>query len=635
LEGTVTANRAGFGFVRVPGQEQDVFLPPEQMRGILHGDRVRVEVSSDYRGRFSGRVLSIVERGTRAFLGVVERAGAELRVRAADRRMNLVCRLETADAGGARAGDWVIAVVVDYAPDETLSRAAVRVRLDPDRAVQMASEAAIARFGLSTEFSPEVQREAARWGTTVDAAEAKRRIDLRELPLVTIDGETARDFDDAVYAEVVDDGFRLLVAIADVSYYVRPGTRLDTEARERGTSVYFPTRVLPMLPPALSDELCSLKPHVDRLCMVADMRISKRGVLTDTRCYAAVMRSAARLTYTQAHAALFDRDTSARAALGPLVERLEPLVHVYEALKKARARRHALDFDAPEANFEISAGEHVHAIRFDARNDAHRLIEECMVLANVAVAQQLRKARIPALYRVHAQPEERKLKVLQDTLKVLNIGLQLPPAEALQTRDLAAIAPRVRDAALRPFVETLVVRSLAQAMYQPENIGHFGLALRDYAHFTSPIRRYPDLMIHRALRAMIGEQGRESLPDVDALVIDGADLSRLEKRADEAGRYVDTFLKCVYLRERIGQNFSGLITTVTEFGCFVQLLDVGVDGLLHLTALNDDVYQMSRDGAQWIGRSSGRRFSPGQRVVVCVTGVRPVEGMVDLELDDV
>lgn len=258
-----------------------------------------------------------------------------------------------------------------------------------------------------------------------------------------------------------------------------------------------------------------------------------------------------------------------------------------------------------------------------------------MVLANVAVAQALRKARIPALYRVHALPEERKLKALQDTLKVLNIGLELPAAEEVKTRDLAAIAPRVRDAMLRPFIESLVVRSLSQALYQPENIGHFGLALRDYAHFTSPIRRYPDLMIHRALRAMIGDQPRDSVPDLEVLGVDGADLSRLEKRADEADRYVDTFLKCVYLRERIGQNFTGLVTTVTEFGCFVQLLDIGVDGLLHLTALKDDDYQMSRDGGQWVGRRTGRRFAPGQRVTVCVTGVKPVEGMVDLELDDV
>ena len=637
-EGVVSANRAGFGFVRVAGEEEDVFLPVEQMRGIVHGDRVRIEVRSDGRGRRSGRLVSIVERGTRSFLGIMEqveqRGGSELRVRAADRRTNLLCTVNAADAGGARTGDWVIATVVDYAPDQALGRASVQALLDPDRPVQMAGEAAIARFGLPTEFSAEARREAARWGNSVDPVEAARRIDLRPLPLVTIDGDTARDFDDAVYAEQQGDGFRLIVAIADVSHYVRPGTRLDAEARARGTSVYFPTRVLPMLPPELSDELCSLKPQVDRLCMVADMQVNARGTLTDTRCYPAVMRSAARLTYTQAHAALFQRQAAARAAIGPLVERLEPLVAVYRALQKARARRHALDFDAPEANFDITAGEHVHAIRFDVRNDAHKLIEECMVLANVAVAQRLRKAQVPALYRVHAPPEERKLKALQQTLKVLNIGLQLPAAESVKTADLAAIAPRVREAALRPFVETLVVRSLAQAMYQPENIGHFGLALRDYAHFTSPIRRYPDLMIHRALRVAAAELPRDSIPDADALVADGADLSRLEKRADEADRYVDTFLKCVYLRDRIGQNFSGLITTVTEFGCFVQLLDVGVDGLLHLTALNDDVYQMSRDGGEWIGRGTGRRFGPGQRITVCVTGVRPVEGMVDLDLGD-
>jgi ribonuclease R len=632
LEGVVSANRAGFGFVRVEGMEADVFLPPDQMNGVTHGDRVRIEARGDGRGRFSGRMVSILERSVKSYLGVMESAGHELRVRSADRRLNFLCHVSSADAAGAKSGDWVIATVNEYADGAQLGRAMVKLRLDPDRPVQMAAETAIARFGLPVEFSADVQREAARWGDVVDPAESARRTDLRALPLVTIDGETARDFDDAVFAERLGEDFRLLVAIADVSHYVRSGTALDAEARARGTSVYFPTRVLPMLPAALSDHLCSLAPHVDRLCMVADMQINARGALTETRVYPAVMRSHARLTYTQAHAALFDRHVSARDALGPLVEKLEPLVEVYHALKKARARRAALDFDAPEAQFEITAGEHVHAIRFDSRNEAHKLIEECMVLANVAVAQQLRKAKMPALYRVHAPPEERKLTALRTTLKLLNIEVQLP--EEVRTRDLAQIAPRVRDPALRPFVESLVVRSLAQAVYQPEPIGHFGLALRDYAHFTSPIRRYPDLMIHRALRAQLGLASRDSVPDTEQLETQGADLTRLEKRADESDRYVDTFLKCVYLRDRIGQSFDGIITTVTEFGCFVQILEASVDGLLHLTALSDDDYQMSRDGGVWIGKRSGRRFGPGQRLRVSVAAVKPVEGMVDLELDN-
>jgi ribonuclease R len=405
---------------------------------------------------------------------------------------------------------------------------------------------------------------------------------------------------------------------------------LDREAVARGTSVYFPQRVLPMLPNALSDHLCSLAPHVDRLCMVADMYVSARGALRGCHTYPAVMRSAARLTYDQAHTLLFVRDPAARATLGGLAERLDPLVEVYRALLRARAQRGALDFDAPEPGFLIDAGGQVHGIEHRSRNEAHKLIEECMVLANVAVARELKRLQVAGLYRVHQKPEARKLKVLTATLKVLGIDPQLP--EEPRTRDLAQIAPHVKDTALRPFIETLVVRSLSQAVYQPENIGHFGLALGDYAHFTSPIRRYPDLLVHRALRAGHGLAPPESAPDAETLAELGAELSRLEKRADEADRFVDTFLKCAWLRDRIGQVFEGLVTTVVEFGCFVQLLEPAADGLLHLSALADDEYSLRRDGAQWQGKRTGRILGPGQRLRVRVTAVNPVEGMIDLEL---
>ncbi len=629
-EGIVSPNRAGFGFARVEGIEGGVFLPPREMSGLVQGDRVSLSLHKDAQDRWVGTVKSVIERGLSAYLGVVEKLGHELRVRAADRRLAIVCTIAHTGTLGAQPGDWVIADIKRYPAEGVSGEAWVRKRLDPERPVEMSTEAAIARFDLGQEFSPGVLHEAKRFGSHVDPEEAAKRVDLRTVPLVTIDGADARDFDDAVYAERDGEDFRLLVAIADVSHYVRPGTMLDTEARARGTSVYFPTRVLPMLPTALSNHLCSLEPHVDRLCMVADMRVTARGALKGWRVYPAVMRSAARLTYDSAFALLFTRDPAARAAMGPLVDRLEPLVEVYRALLKARARRGALDFDAPEAKFVFSKEEQVRAIEFKSRNDAHKLIEECMVLANVAVAKELHRLHVAGLYRVHQPPEQRKLDNLKATLKVLGIELQMP--EEIRTRDLASIAPHVRDVELRPFVETLVVRSLSQAVYQPENIGHFGLALPDYAHFTSPIRRYPDLLVHRALRAGLGLAPRESSADKAALEPIGADLSRLEKRADEADRYVKAFLKCVYLRDRVGQTFEGLITTIVEFGCFVQLLGIGVDGLLHLTALSDDDYAMTRDGGQWQGRRTGRRFGPGMRVRVCVTAVNPVEGMVDLEL---
>jgi ribonuclease R len=629
-EGVVSANRAGYGFVRTESHAESVFLPPGEMRELTHGDRVRIEVHGDGQGRFVGTVLKVLERGVSSFLGTVESSGSMQFVRSADQRLSLHCRI-VANTAQAKVGDWVIARVTRYPKAGEGGEAEVVQRLDPSRPVEMATQAAIARYGLPTNFTPEVLREAAQWGKSVDPAEAATRTDLRSLPLVTIDGEDAKDFDDAVYAErLAGGGFRLLVAIADVSHYVRPGTELDSEARARGTSVYFPTRVLPMLPTALSNHLCSLEPHVDRLCMVADMQVSERGELKQSSFYPAVMRSAARLTYDQAHVALFLQTQEAVNALGELHAKLMPLVEIYRVLVNARRKRGALDFDSPEAEFVIENGEQISAIEFVSRNDAHKLIEECMVLANVAVARELREKRQPALFRVHAPPDERKLDVLRSTLRVLGIELQLP--EQVQPRDLAAIAPRVRGDDSRPFVESLVVRAMAQALYQPENIGHFGLSLKDYAHFTSPIRRYPDLMIHRALRARLGLLDPQQLPQGPELVAAGVDLSRLERRSDEADRYVSTFLKCIFLRDRVGQCFDGLITTVTEFGCFVQLLAFGVDGLLPLSALRDDDYQMADDGAQWIGTHSKRRLSPGGRLRVLIAGVKPVEGMIDLEL---
>jgi ribonuclease R len=631
-EGTVSAHRAGYGFVRSDQLTESVFLPPGEMRGLMQGDRVRVEVRSDEQGRYSGAVLAVLERGVQAFLATVEPGyHGGLIVRAADRRFGAPSRV-IANEPGAAVGDWVIARLSRYPQDGQQGEARIERRLDPERPVDLATEAAVARYGLPVEFSAEALAEARRYGKTVASDAVVGRVDLRTLPLVTIDGEDAKDFDDAVYAERLGDGgFRLIVAIADVSHYVQPGSALDREARERGTSVYFPNRVLPMLPTALSNHLCSLEPRVDRLCMVADLTISARGLIRQRRFYAAVMCSAARLTYTQAHEALFVGKPEARERLGePLYTALLPLLEVYRALAAARVRRGSLDFDAPETEFVIDADQQVRSVRFVQRNEAHRLIEECMIAANVAVAQEFGQRKLPALLRVHAPPEDKKLEQLRSTLRIL--GMELTLAEPMHARDLGQIARRTRDVHLRPFVETLVIRSLAQALYQSENIGHFGLALKDYTHFTSPIRRYPDLMVHRTLRVALGLADAGTLPSGAALLAEGVDLSRLERRADEADRFVGTYLKCVYLRDRIGQTFDGLITTVMEFGCFVQLLDVGADGLLPLAALRDDVYQMARGGGEWIGTHSGRRLAPGTRLRVIVAAVHPVEGRIDLEL---
>lgn len=632
VEGVVSANRAGYGFLRVEGMKDSVFIPPGEMRGVMHGDRLKVKLAQDSSDRWLGTVQEIVSRGIKEFLATVDVQGRSAWVNAADRRLQLHCAVSYGDLNGARHRDWVIARITRHASSIAPAQAVVVKRLDPDRPVELATESAIARFDLPHDFSSAALREAQSWGDQVDPAESARREDLRSIPLVTIDGENARDFDDAVYAEPTQDGYRLIVAIADVSHYVQLESALDKDARERGTSVYFPTRVIPMLPHALSDHLCSLAPRVDRLCFAADMTITKNGALKGARFYPAVMRSAARLTYSQAFEALFQRRPAAVEEVGgALVEKLLPLVEVYRALLKARSRRGALDFDAAEAEFVIDSSERIRAIELRSRNEAHRLIEECMIMANVAVAQELSKNRTPTLYRVHGQPEEQKLDRLQTTLNALGIDANIP--ETVTTRDLQEITRRLTDPETRPFIESLVVRAMPQAVYQPTNIGHFGLALTHYAHFTSPIRRYPDLVVHRTLKALIGAPGNAGVQyGTDELAALGDSTSKLEKRADEADRYVATFLKCSYLRERIGQTFHGIITTVVEFGCFVQILDVAVDGLLHLENLRDDEYMMEANGHAWTGRRRGRRLHTGAQVRVIVTSVNPIEGLVDLDL---
>jgi ribonuclease R len=630
----VSANRAGFGFVRVEGMEESVFLPPHQMMGVMHGDRVRVSVERGRDGRFSGKLEKIIEHATKAFVGTLEVFGRSAFVTASDRRIGMRCMVPPADLAGARHGDWVIAAVTRYAGQGTNPQARVVKRLDPEKPVELACEAAIARFDLPQEFSPEAMREAEAYGDRVDGAEAAQRIDLRGLPLVTIDGEDAKDFDDAVYAEPHAKGFRLIVAIADVSHYVRRGTALDASARERGTSVYFPTRVIPMLPFQLSNVLCSLQPRVDRLCFAADMLVSKTGQLLEAHFYPAVMRSAHRLTYSKAFAALFEGRPEAKDELGPLTERLLPLVDVYRALLKARHKRGALEFDAAEAEFDIDEVGRIQRVYLYERNEAHKLIEECMILANVAVARELGKRGVGTLYRVHGRPEEKKIEVLLETLNALGVAAELP--EDVQPRDFRAITDRLGHGEDRPFIESLIVRSMQQAIYQPENIGHFGLALGHYAHFTSPIRRYPDLVVHRTLRAMLSDTDPHGQRyDGAQLALAGAELTALEKRADESDRYVNTWLKCIYLRDRIGQTFEGLITTVVEFGAFVQLTAVGVDGLLHLDNLRDDEYLMEPGGRAGVGRDRKRRLGMGTRVHVIVTSVNPIEGLVDLELVEV
>jgi ribonuclease R len=456
------------------------------------------------------------------------------------------------------------------------------------------------------------------------------REDLRKMPLVTIDGEDARDFDDAVWAEESTGGFRLIVAIADVSHYVRPGTALDKEARERATSVYFPNRVLPMLPEELSNQLCSLMPEVDRLCMVSDMQVTRAGTVARSRFYPAVMRSAARLTYTRVAAHLDGREPASRGGPTAVAPVLDCLHRVYLALRKQRVRRGALDFEAPEVKVLVDSAGQVTDIRAYPRNDAHRLIEECMIAANVEAAGFLKKRKLPALFRIHGKPDEERIEELKRFLSMrgvhFEIGGDLKPARLQKV--LAGISGRP-DAGV---LENAIIRSLPQALYQPLNIGHFGLALEEYAHFTSPIRRYPDLLVHRGIRhALAGGTASNFVHSAREMEALGQECSLRERRADEAARSVVAWLKCEYMRPRVGEEFDAVATGVAEFGVFVQLKQMQIDGLVHVTALPADYFHFHERDRTLVGERTKLRISIGDEMRVRLVRVDSAERKIDFE----
>ncbi|MCW5572906.1 MAG: VacB/RNase II family 3'-5' exoribonuclease, partial [Steroidobacteraceae bacterium] len=488
VEGVVSANRAGYGFARVEGMTDSVFIPPFAMAGLMHGDRIRLTVRRDRDGRFAGEVLGIVEHGVRAFLGTIDFEGRTAYAVSADRRLSLRCQVAPAELAGARQGDWVIAEITRYPGAKGGAQARVARRLDPDRPVELATETAIARFSLPAEFPAAAIAEAAAFGREVDPEEAARRVDLRELPLVTIDGDDARDFDDAVFAEPDPDhagGWRLLVAIADVAWYVRHDKPLDRAAYRRGTSVYFPDRVVPMLPEALSNGWCSLVPHEDRPVLVAEMWIDAEGHLKKHRFHRAMIRSAARLTYNRVQRAM---DGAPDAEIAPLMEKVvRPLYGAYRVLLAAREKRGALDLDLPERQVTLGKDGRIAEIGVRERFDSHKLIEEFMVLANVAAAQALEQRHSPCMYRVHDQPDLAKLEALREFLGTL--GVALPAGPRLRPGDLNRVLKQVEGKPTARLINETVLRSQSQAVYSPDNLGHFGLALPRYAHFTSPIRR--------------------------------------------------------------------------------------------------------------------------------------------------
>jgi ribonuclease R len=603
---------------------------------LMHGDRVEVlAVGMNDRGR---RIARLIRRTGDASLriGGVWHAGAGRgTVEPEDPGHWYSVEVAMRDRHGAEDGDHVVVEVTKRPQGDSPAQGRITEVLQNLRPSDLAARFAILRHDLPQEFPAEVIRAANRFAPEVQAADAAGREDLREVPLVTIDGEDAKDFDDAVYAEPVrGGGWRLIVAIADVSHYVRYGSELDTEARSRATSVYFPDRVIPMLPEHLSNHLCSLMPRVDRLAFVCDMRVSKSGKLSKSRFYEAVIRSHARLTYDQAWAYLENPQAAAAGELTPQVRAsLQTLYAVYGALKEARDARGALDFRSGEVKARIGSDGRIEGFYAVTRNDAHRLIEECMIAANVEAAVALRLAKAGSLYRVHGQPEDKRVTELQKVLNALQVGAAF--SEKPTPREFRQLVERL---AARPdgvLLESLVIRSLAQAVYQQTNIGHFGLALEEYAHFTSPIRRYPDLLVHRAIKAALVPQSasghRYTTAELQTL---GAESSQRERRADDASRDVMGYLKCLYLQPRVGETFDATITSALEFGLFVQLKEMPIDGLVHISAIPGDYWQLEAGGMGLVGQRTGRRWQMGDTVRVRLSRVDLTQRQIDFELLD-
>jgi ribonuclease R len=598
---------------------------------LMHNDRVEVlAVGMNERGRRIARLIRRIGDAPKLIGGVWHSGRDSSRVEPEDPGHWYSIDVPLSDALGARDGDNVIVEISKRPQGENAARGRVVEVLEDLRPSDLAARFAILRHDLPQEFPPQVLKAANRYLPEVQPADFRGREDLRDLPLVTIDGADAQDFDDAVFAAPERGGWRLVVAIADVSHYVRNGDALDLEARERATSVYFPDRVIPMLPENLSNHLCSLMPRVERLAFVCDMHVSKQGKPSKARFYEAVIRSHARLTYDQAWSFL----QGAPSDLPPAIrDSLQALHALYEALKDARDGRGALDFRGGEVKARIGAGGTIEGFYAVTRNDAHRLIEECMVAANIEAAVALRTAKARGLYRVHGQPEDKRVTELQRVLNALQVGVQFSekptPHEFRRTVERLAARP---DGAL---LEGLVIRSLAQAVYQQTNIGHFGLALQEYAHFTSPIRRYPDLLVHRAIKAALLPESDSGFAYSQAeLQTLGTECSQRERRADEAARDVMGYLKCLYMQTRVGESFEATINSALEFGLFVQLKEAPIDGLVHISAIPGDYWELEEGGVGLVGQRTGRRWQLGASVQVRLVRVDLTQRQIDFELLD-
>jgi len=632
VTGVVIANPEGFGFLRPVEGGDDLFLPPYEMRKVMHGDKVLARVTGiDHRGRREGSIARVLERGMTRLIG---RFSVEMGINYVvpdDKRIQRNVQVPPDQTGGANDGQLVVCELTQ-APDSRRPPIGRIIAVLGDKlTASLVVETAIHGHELPFEFPQEVLDEAASVPLVVEPAMIGDRVDLRSTPLVTIDGEDAKDFDDAVYCEPNADGFRLVVAIADVSNYVRPGTPLDDEAQKRATSVYFPGFVVPMLPETLSNGICSLMPKVDRMCFVCDMQIDREGQVTGSRFYEAVMNSHARLTYTQVWQAVGEDDAGAKAFIGDLLPQVQRLHQLYKVLSKARSKRGAIEFESSEVRFVLDNRGEVTQAGMLVRNDAHKLIEECMIAANVEAAKYLLSRHVPAPYRVHEKPPETKYADLLEFLK--EFKLSLPPWSKVRPGDYTKLLKKIRDRPDATLLESVLLRSQSLAVYSPDNNGHFGLALEAYAHFTSPIRRYPDLLVHRAIKhALSGKPLDKFTYTAREMAALALQCSERERRADEAEREVDERYRAAWMEKHVGGQFDGVISGVTSFGLFVELADSKVQGLVHVTQLPQDYYKFDATRKTLTGERRGSSYRLGDQVRILVLKASMEERKIDFRL---
>ena len=629
LAGRVTAHPDGFGFVIVEDSDKDIYLNGKQMRQVLHGDRVVVCVTGvDHRGRREGRIVDVVERANLSLVGRLSIDRGTVVVLPDNKRIHQDLLIAPGELGNAQDGDMVVAEIIEQPTLRHQPVGRISEVLGQHLRPGMEIDVALHSHGIPAQWPDDVLEQAASFSTTVPDKAAKGRTDVRDTSLITIDGADARDFDDAVWCEQTKDGWRLLVAIADVAHYVDVGSALDAEAVERGTSVYFPGRVVPMLPEVLSNGLCSLNPDVDRLCMLCELNLDADGEVSTARFYNGIMRSHARLTYDQVHEMLTDNSSALRQQHAALIPMIEELHALYSVLASKRRERGAIEFDSNETHIVFDDNKKIKEIVPIQRNDAHKLIEECMILANIHAAAYLEEKKIPALYRVHAGPKPDRLEDLRAFLALRSLGLG--GGDSPSALDYAALAEAIAERQDRSVIQTVMLRSMQQAVYQPRNEGHFGLALDHYAHFTSPIRRYPDLLVHRALKHAIagGKAGKYGY-STDAMTGLGESCSMTERRAEEASRDVVSWLKCEYMQEHVGAEFEGVISAVTSFGLFVDLVGIHIEGLLHVTNLSRDYYKFDQAAQAMRGERTGKQYRLGESIRVQVSAVNLEERKID------